>query len=180
MKRCLCVFCAFILILQLLCISSAFAEEKTFKEIIDQVNSISYDGDKTFLLDNVTIFKGPDPNNFFTMKGAALMWIIDKNYGEFYLFNKENEKQLCIWQHVEKEHYDRVMDDLMKFLPEYIDFDNGGKITFIITTEKQFTKPITQIEYSTVPSKNTSNYFTDPDSFCESVREAVYSTFLPK
>ncbi len=180
MKRCSCILCAFVLILQLLCISTAFAEEKTFKEIIDQINSISYDGVKTFSVDNVTIFKGPDPNNFFTMKGAVLIWTIDSGDGMFWLFNKNNEKQVCIWYYVKKEHCDRVMDDLMKILPEYIDFDNGGKITFIITTNKQFDRPITQIEYSTVPSKKTSNYFTDPDAFCESVREAVYSTFLPR
>jgi len=179
MKKCFCFICLLIVAFQF-SVFPAFASGITFKEVIDEINSISYDGNKTFLLDEVTTFRGPDPNDFFTMKGAALMWMTDKNYGDFYLFNRDNDKQVCVWQRVEKKHYDRVMDDLIKILSDYIDFNDGGKITFIITTDKNFTKPSVQLEYSTVPGKKTSNYFTDPDQFCESVREAVYSTFLPK
>ena len=168
---------ALLFVICLFSISSALSAEKTFDEVVELVDAISFEGNKTFSNKEIKTFNGPNPKNFFTLKGAVLFWYADTNCGDFWLFNKD-EKHICIWNNVEKKHYSRVMDELMNFLPEYVDFNDGGKITFIITSEAEFTNPFIQLEYSTVPNNKSKNYYTDSDEFCEAIKTIVNSTIL--
>ena len=175
MKKLLIYFLS--VIICFLSISSAFAANKTFDEIVELIDSISFDGVKTFSSKETKTFNGPNPKNFFTLKGAVLFWYADIDCGDFWLFNKD-EKHICIWNNVEKMHYDRVMDELMTLLPEYVDFNNGGKITFIISSEAEFTNPFIQLEYSSVPNSKAKNCYSDSKAFCEAVKTVVNSTIL--
>ena len=173
MKRFATVLFTLIICFSLL-VPSANAIEWSYEQVIDFIDAIKIDGVQIFTNKQTASYNGPDPNNFFTMKGAVLFWFYDTDHGELYLFNKDN-KHLCIWKTTKKKYYNSIMSVLITFLSDYIDFGNGGKITFIITSESNFTSPFIQLEYSTVTDKSGKIY-NDPEKFCNEIKDIVNAT----
>ncbi len=101
------------------------------------------------------------------MKGTVLFWFTDTNRGELWLFDK-NGKTICKWRKVERRDYDTVMSVLMTFLCDYVDFKNGGRISFVITSETGSEAPAVIAAYSTVPDRS-GNMYTDKKAFCDYV-----------
>ena len=57
----------------------------------------------------------------------------------------------------------------MTFMKDYINFSDGGKMTFFISQNKSFTKPFVLLEYTTVKS-GKDNVYNDSEEFCKAVK----------
>ena len=178
MKKITKILCIALIFTQLFSISSAFASKWSLDQVIGFVDAITIDGTHVFNEKSKGTFGGPNPNNFFTMNGAVLFWFGDVNRGEFWLFDQDG-KHLCVWEKVEKRYYNSIMPVLLGFLRNYVDFQNGGKITFIITKTTDFSNPFIQLEYSPYAKKSSSVY-SDANKFCDQIKQIVESTILYK
>ncbi len=178
MKKFRKMICVALLFALLLPATPVHAITWSYKQIIDFVESIKIDGNKIF--SNRTDFimeRDPDPDEFFCMKGAVLMWFGDTEKGQLWLFNRDNIRQGCIWQSVDRRYFNVIMPVLMTFMKDYIDFDHGGKLTFMITTDAAFTKPFAQLVYTTKKNASADEY-SNSDKFCEDVKLLAESIII--
>ena len=167
------------------------SERMTYEEIKDIIFNTTVDGER--------VFKYPQGGEFFRVKdmqfsckGAVLLTIPEVKDGKleisslFFLFDKAEDPDknsgyttVTFWE-VESNQQENVLDLVGKSLIEYIDFDNGGKLTFCMT---QHLDKETQILYEYSPNIKefsdkdifkTQNY-AEYDSY-EEFRDKVYGT----
>ena len=169
------------------------SERMTYEQIKDIIFNTKVDGER--------VFKYPQGGEFFRVndmqfscKGAVLLTIPEVKNGKleisslFFLFDKAEDPDknsgyttVTFWE-VKSNQQENVLDLVGKSLIEYIDFDNGGKLTFCMT---QHLDKETQILYEYSPNIKefsdkdifkTQNY-AEYDSY-EEFRDTVYETLF--
>lgn len=163
------------------------SERLTYDQIKDTIFNTMVDGER--------VFKYPSENSYFSSSGkqlrcngAILITVPGIKDGElqigslFLIFNTENDKQETKYD-IESAQQENVFELLGDSLLEYIDFENGGKITFCMTQSLEGESQILY-EYSPLISRfsdkdlfKTQNYdeFDSFDAFKEKVYGVLYS-----
>ena len=185
---------ALILVIGILASSTAGigeSERMTYEQIKDIIFNTTVDGERVFKYpQDLEFFRVNDMQ--FSCKGAVLLTIPEVKDGKleisslFFLFDKAEDPDknsgyttVTMWE-VESNQQENVLDLVGKTLNEYIDFDNGGKLTFCMT---QHLDKETQILYEYSPNIKgysdkdifkTQNY-AEYDSY-EEFRNKVYET----
>lgn len=187
---------ALILVIGILASSTAGigeSERMTYEQIKDIIFNTMVDGERVFKYpQDLEFFRVRDMQ--FSCKGAVLLTIPEVKEGKleisslFFLFDKAEDPDknsgyttVTMWE-VESNQQENVLDLVGKSLIEYIDFDNGGKLTFCMT---QHLDKETQILYEYSPNikefsdkdiYKTQNYAVY-DSY-EEFRDKVYETLF--
>lgn len=187
---------ALILVIGILASSTAGigeSERMTYEQIKDIIFNTMVDGERVFKYpQDLEFFRVRDMQ--FSCKGAVLLTIPEVKEGKleisslFFLFDKAEDPDknsgyttVTMWE-VESNQQENVLDLVGKSLIEYIDFDNGGKLTFCMT---QHLDKETQILYEYSPNikefsdkdiYKTQNY-AEYDSY-EEFRDKVYETLF--
>ncbi len=163
------------------------SERLTYDQIKDVIFNTMVDGER--------VFKYPSENSYFSSSGrqlrcngAILITVPGIKDGElqigslFLIFNTENDNQETKYD-VESAQQENVFELIGDSLLEYIDFENGGKITFCMTQSLEDESQILY-EYSPLISQfsdkdlfKTQNYdeFDSFDAFKEKVYGVLYS-----
>lgn len=175
MRKCIIVLFAIILAVNFF--TYACAVDFTYDQVVNMIDAVSIDDVKMFRDGKNGELSSNDRRElFFTQLGVALGWCTDIEEGSLYFFDNSSLK-MRLWGSVDVNNITRTFEILSPIVDPYIDYNNGGKMTFFITkSDSSFTTPFAKIEYSPVidnahktDSARYNEYYSDLDAFYSAV-----------
>lgn len=164
------------LIISLLFSSVGFAQSTSYDYVIECIEKVRFNNKPLFVNGERFIANKSDPNLFFTPKGITFFWTYDTRKGFVWFF--ENGTDIAYEWDIDIEEPimagTLVTNILTVDAKNYIDYEDGGKISFVLTSSMDFTNPVAIIEYSPcfTEATNTDNYaceYSDYSAFCIAV-----------
>lgn len=149
----------------------------SFAQVVDMIDAVAVDGKKMFNDSKESSVLSNEREDFFTMQGAALIWMGDIKEGTLWLYDNQSDA-IHMWNSIDTNNIRNTFDIIGPIVAPYVDYNIGGKLTLILTkSDSSFTSPFAKIEYSPsidnahqTNSASYNEYYSGLDSFYSSVK----------
>ncbi len=162
------ILCILLVVVQVFSLSSAFALQWTQDQVIRFIEATAIDGTKVFTNAETFTFNSPNKSKSVPMKGAILCWFKDSKHGELWLIGKD-QKTVYAWRKVEKKYFGVIMQVLIPMLSDYLDYNSGEVISYVIAPNEKLEEPLLWMGYTESPW-GYEGAFTDSKKFCEDAK----------